>query len=358
MSERSNRNSDKFARAIRRQESQDWFQRQKTDLDRRAQTIAEQMRGVFSGYMMTPAAVLAGEVVAARHQHGEAFYNEAYRTAAFAFQGGNGDPWQMYTGAVVSSKGKRREGGRFSPEARNMFVLIALLILAAMLLGACAPPAGATFETETPTAAASTIATATEMPDDVPTMAATEAPATPEPTVEMDPTQEQQAPTNWERPPVDNLGNYNYDCTITGVSNEIIEMMPGIDGAGFLICDGYKIPTYIHDRNTNTLYAWGLNPIHDPQGLDKLGERGVGRFMRIFGFGGTYADAAKLNGVRLSLSIGLPNASNGAVFDVQNMGQFADEYYGSQAAIDAWATTGIPPEGNGILYPISLGVIK
>lgn len=377
MSERFNRNDAKFARAIQRQEGQSWLRRQKENLDRRSQTIAEQMRGVFSGYMMTPAAVLAGEVVSARYQYGEAFYGAAYQTAELAYRGGSGDPWKMFTGALASSEGKKREGGRISIEGKNLFLIICFLILAAMILGACTPPpAGAqALETGTPTADAPTTIAPTESAHEIPTIGV---PATPtgesteivdptdeptptlEPTDEptAEPTQEQQAPTNWERPPVDNLGDYNYDCTVTGTSFDIEEIAPGIEATGFLICGGQRVPAGIYDRNTNTLYYWGLNPIKNPTITDHLGERGVERFVTFFGFGETYLDCNKLTGANLSLSIGLPNARNGAVFDVQNIGQFADEYYGSQAAIDAWANTGVFPDGQDILYPVSLGVVK
>lgn len=153
-------------------------------------------------------------------------------------------------------------------------------------------------------------------------------------------------------------GDWYYRCKITGVSADVIEILPKVDAAGFLFCGNFKIPLYVYDRNENILYFWGLLPIKDPKGLDQLGKRAVGRFLRVFGFGGTYDNADKLIGIELSMAINLPNDINRAVFDTQNIGRFAGEYWGGQEAVDLFAQTGVLPNSDNILYPISFGVVK
>lgn len=102
-------------------------------------------------------------------------------------------------------------------------------------------------------------------------------------------------------------GDWYYSCKITGVSADVIEILPKVDAAGFLFCGNFKIPLYVYDRNENALYFWGLLPIKNPKGLDHLGERAVGRFLRVFGFGGTYDNADKLIGIDISMTINMPN---------------------------------------------------
>lgn len=156
----------------------------------------------------------------------------------------------------------------------------------------------------------------------------------------------------------DDLGDWVYRCQASAVSFEVVEILPGVDAHGFLICGGFRIPAQIYDRNQNVLYFWGLLPLQDPDILDHLGERGVERLITVFELGETYLDADNLTGVTFSMSVNLPNDRNRAVFDTQNIGRFAGEYWGSQEAVDAFALSGTLPHENAILYPISLGVVR
>lgn len=286
MSERFNRNDAKFARAIQRQEGQSWLRRQKENLDRRSQTIAEQMRGVFSGYMMTPAAVLAGEVVAARYQYGDAYYGAAYRTAELAYRGGNGDPWKMFTGALASSEGKKREGGRISIEGRNLFYILCLLILASMILGACTPPpAGAqAIETGTPTDDAPTLSAPTESVHEIPTIGVPATPAgeltpevspTDEPTVEVSPTDE-PAPTEMAVP--DHMQEY---CEL-GYDNPS-------DGGLYVVVDESKV----HFSDINGI-VYNERVIRSWYEVDYIDDNGVLQHGFVLGYirrGGTGSNA-------------------------------------------------------------------
>lgn len=154
----------------------------------------------------------------------------------------------------------------------------------------------------------------------------------------------------------DDLGDWNYDCQVTAVNFEVIEILPGVDATGFLVCGGYNIPTGIMDRNTNILYYWGLFPIQNPTILDHLGERGVERFLTTFSLGETYLDAEVIIGKNLSMTINLPNVTNQSIFDTQNIGKFAGVYWQNQENVDLFAQTGSLSNPDYILYPISLGI--
>lgn len=380
MSERFNQNQ-KLLRALQKQESSNWFQRRKHDLDRRSQSIAQEMRGVFSGYMLTPVAVLAGEVQAMQYQYDPATFNVAYQIAGEAFRGNNGDPWQMFTGAMSNTEGKRREGGRMRIESQHMLLVIIILLLAAMILGACTPPgAGATYETGTPTGptltsdsqAVDATVTATVEPTNAPTLRPTDVPATPTP--ELAATEGTTAPTlqptdetplstveggsspidGWEVPFINDRGDYSFACQIESISYDVVEILPGIDATGFIICNGQKIPAGIYDRNANTLFYWDMMPINNPEVVDYLGERAIERLVTQFGFGRTYLDGNKLIGANVIASVGLPSVRNRNLVNAINIGRYTGEYYSEQSIIDVWATTGKLPNDKPCLYPYSL----
>jgi len=165
-------------------------------------------------------------------------------------------------------------------------------------------------------------------------------------------------PTPWEPLVEDEMGDWLYRCEVSGTSFDIVEIMPGVEATGFLLCQDYRIPAGIYDRNNDNLYYWTLYPITEPDILDHLGERGIERVLTTNGLGETYLDADNLIGVELVISINLPNDVNRIVFDTQNIGRFAGEYWGSQQAVDAFAATGVLPNLDNIIYPISLGIVK
>ena len=170
-----------------------------------------------------------------------------------------------------------------------------------------------------------------------------------------------QTPTSLPWKPLEkdlSLGDWYFRCQVTAVSFDIIEILPKVDATGFLVCDRYKIPAGIYNRNDNSLYYWGLLPIKNPNILDHLGERGVERFLTVFELGETYLDVNNLIGKDIVMSVNLPNSKNRAVFDTQNIGRFAGEYWGDQSAVDLFAQTGVLSNDDNILYPISLGVAK
>lgn len=156
----------------------------------------------------------------------------------------------------------------------------------------------------------------------------------------------------------DEIGDYTYRCTITDFSFEIIEILPGMEAQGFLLCGDYQIPVGIYDKNKNQLFYWGLNPVQDPTILDHLGERALGRFVSVFGLGETHLDSKNVIGKELSMSINIPNSVNKRVFDTQNFGKYAGDYWVNQDNVDNFAVTGIHPNEENILYPISLGLVK
>lgn len=153
-------------------------------------------------------------------------------------------------------------------------------------------------------------------------------------------------------------GDWYFRCEVTDVNFEIIEILPNIDATGFIVCDNFKIPAGVYDRKNNILYYWGLFPISSPDAIDHLGERGVGRLLRVFELGGTYQDANNLIGKKVAMSVNIPNSQNRSMFDTQNLGRFAGDYWGNQEAVDWFAQTGALPNENNILYPISLGLVK
>ena len=162
----------------------------------------------------------------------------------------------------------------------------------------------------------------------------------------------------WTQLERDDLGDYGFRCTITDYSFEIIEILPGIEAQGFLLCGDYQIPVGIYDKNENSLFYWGLNPVQNPTILDHLGERALERFVIIFGLGETYLDSKSVIGKELSMSINNPNSVNKRVFDTQNFGKYAGDFWKNQENMEVFAKTGILPFENNILYPISLGLVK
>ncbi|PKN99707.1 MAG: hypothetical protein CVU42_06890 [Chloroflexi bacterium HGW-Chloroflexi-4] len=164
--------------------------------------------------------------------------------------------------------------------------------------------------------------------------------------------------TPWTQLERDSIGDYIYRCTITDFSFAIIEILPGIEAQGFLLCGDYQIPVGIYDKNENKLFYWGLNPVQDPTILDHLGERAFEYFVSIFGLGKTYLDSKNVIGKELSMSINIPNSVNKRVFDTQNFGKYAGDYWVNQDNVDNFAVTGILPNEENILYPISLGLVK
>lgn len=162
----------------------------------------------------------------------------------------------------------------------------------------------------------------------------------------------------WEPLVKDEMGDWLYRCKVSGTSFDIVEILPGVEATGFLLCQEHRIPAGIYDRNNNVLYYWALYPIAEPEIIDHLGERGVERVLKTNGLGETYLDADNLIGIELVMSINLPNDVNRAVFDTQNIGRFAGEYWGSQEAVDAFAASGVLPNSDNIIYPISLGIVK
>ena len=162
----------------------------------------------------------------------------------------------------------------------------------------------------------------------------------------------------WTQLERDDLGDYGFRCTITGFSFEIIEMLPGIEAQGFLLCGDYQIPVGIYDKNKNQLFYWGLNPVQDPTILDHLGERALDRFVSVFGLGETYLDSQRVIGKELSMSINIPNSVNKRVFDTQNFGKYAGDFWVNQENVEVFVKTGILPNEDNILYPISLGIVK
>lgn len=162
----------------------------------------------------------------------------------------------------------------------------------------------------------------------------------------------------WTQLERDDLGDYGFRCTITDYSFEIIELLPGIEAQGFLLCGDYQIPVGIYDKNKNQLFYWGLNPVQDPTILDHLGERALGRFVSVFGLGETHLDSKNVIGEELSMSINIPNSVNKRVFDTQNFGKYAGDFWVNQENVEVFAKIGILPNDHNILYPISLGIVK
>lgn len=246
-----------------------------------------------------------------------------------------------------------------------MKTIIRILSLALMIaiLAACSPAPAPNEVDIAATASAAQQQTAAAMPTMTPAPTKTETPTpaptqtatnTPEPT--LTPTEDLSAPVEgWEAPMVNTEGDYSFGCTVTGISTDVVEIIPGVDATGFLICGDYQIPAGIYDRNNNVLYYWELGDIVNPKLTDHLGHRAMGRLCTVFGIGdGSLAQYNNLIGKKVMLSIGLPSSKNMKIFDVTNAGQFTDEYYGDRSALDNWAQTGRLPIDKNILYPLAL----
>jgi len=162
--------------------------------------------------------------------------------------------------------------------------------------------------------------------------------------------------TPWVVLPHDGLKTNSWilRCQISGVSFEVVEILPNIDATGFLICGGFKIPAGLHDRNTNTLYYWSLYPIVDPKILDHLGERGIERFLTTYGFGSIYSDYENLIGVNIAVALNLLNEETRILLNAYYFGSFTNDYWGSQEAIDIFGNSGVLPKDNNILLPIDI----
>lgn len=248
-----------------------------------------------------------------------------------------------------------------------MKIIIRILSLALMIviLSACTP-APAPNEVDVITTAiaaqeqtAAAMPTMTAAPTDTPepTLVPTKTTVptdTPEPT--LAPTEDLSAPVEgWEAPMVNTEGDYSFGCTVTGTSTDVVEIIPGVDATGFLICGDYQIPAGFYDRNNNVLYYWELGGIKNPKGTDHLGTRAMGRLCSVFGISDcSPAQYNTLIGKNIMLSIGLPSSKNMKIFDVTNAGQFTDEYYGDRSGLDNWAQTGRLPIDKNILYPLAL----
>jgi len=153
------------------------------------------------------------------------------------------------------------------------------------------------------------------------------------------------------------LGDWGYRCQIISTESVIVNLNDRYKIGGILYCagvDGVKrIPASIYDGQVNKTYVWSGGIISSPtEGMmDKVG------LIHLMSMVDPQA-RIPLEGQIVSMEVGFTNQSNRGVVDVQNFGPTIEAYYGTEAVLEEWATTGVWPDEYDWFFPNSLGFIK